>query len=101
MARAVTGAAVAVAGIAARAYGVPVPELLGAIGDQGATLDTIDYSKMTAEERMAKERNRSLRAAIEGLRTYAVTQVGTLDENNAREIHRQLRRRLSGVVAGM
>lgn len=91
IARRVLGAIVAVAGVALNAYGVPLPKGLG------ETADTVDYSRMTAEETMLKLKNRAFRSDLEDLRSFAGQQKATLTNENSESLRQQILRRLSGL----
>ena len=96
--RQVAGAVVAVAGIAANAFGIPIPSSLTTPEKEG-TPGTVDYSDMTAETSWIEKRNSMIEKELESVRSFAITELRGLSEENAERVHGQLLRRLSRVVS--
>jgi hypothetical protein len=105
IARKVAQAAVAAAGIATASFGVPLPTIAvtaaanGAGGEKKDPADTIDFSRMTADEQIARERNAAVRRRLEELKRKAAD-VGKIEspEAAARAL-RMLQRELAGIDA--
>jgi hypothetical protein len=90
--RKVAGALTALAGMASKAYGVPLPPSLAKDPNLG---DTLDYSKLTGEEELMRERNSKFTARLRDFKVYAQTSLGAITEDNAPALHAQLKRRLA------
>jgi hypothetical protein len=93
--RRVAGAVTALGGIALKAYGVPLPPSLSASVKFGG--DSVDYSRMTGEEEVTRERNALLRSKLRELKAFAIDGLGKIDAKNYTEMHAQLMRRLSEI----
>jgi len=86
---------VSLAGVATKAFGVPIPTSLAS--SHGETnSETIDFSKMTAIETQAKLENEEDRKDLDALRKFAVSTIANFpsDPTKAEDIRNDLIRRL-------
>ncbi|MCX6929430.1 MAG: hypothetical protein NT154_40380 [Verrucomicrobia bacterium] len=95
--RKVTQELVALGGVAANAFGVPIPSnLLGGKGTEGA--DTVEFSKMTALETQYRKQNEIALRQLEAVRAFALREMANLSPQNADDIRKNLLRQLQMVL---
>jgi len=92
----IAGAVTALAGVAVKAYGVPVPHEILKSGSSNGNDDQIDYSLMTAEETLLKKENQLKKGVLKELQVYARTALANNDFTTQPEfLLDQLLRRMS------
>lgn len=99
IARKIAQTAVAAAGMATASFGVPLPTGMGGAGDDAggaaaAGAGTIDYSRMTADEQVGRERNAAAQRTLERLRQDAARLPPIRDVESAKRAVDFLRREL-------
>lgn len=100
IARKTAGAITALVGVAAKAYGVPMPEEISRNGKKGGTgQDEIDISLMSADELLVKKENQVVKAGMLQLQAYAMDTLSAnkIDKDDHEQLLDQLIRRLSGI----
>lgn len=101
IARKVAQAAVAATGLATSSFGVrlPTPSASTPGGGKDAAADTIDFSRMTADEQVARQRNAAEQRRIERLKNDAARLRPITDPESARRALEFLRRELDSPEA--